>query len=463
MEQLDWASIKKIHCIGIGGIGVSGIAELLLSKGFEVTGSDLVENALTKRLIQLGAKINVGHRAQNIHQPDLVVYSSAVTKDNPEFAKAIELNIPTIVRGKLLSILMAGKTSIAISGTHGKTTTTGLTSYLLRAAKLEPTCVIGGVINGELAPVLCGRGDYFVAETDESDASFLFLSPTIAITTNIDADHLCSYNNNFEQLKKSFITFLNKIPANGLAIVCIDDPVVESILPELTCPFVTVGMHARADVRMTGFSQQGLQTHLQVVFNSGREDLSLQLNLAGQHNAQNALAVVAVAQFLEIDDAVLKNAFANFPGVGRRFKSHGKITLAQGSALLFDDYGHHPREISATLSAARGAWPTQRIVLVFQPHRYSRTQDLLHDFAKVLGQADVLLLLDIYPAGEPAIPGIDAHALCKAITEQGRVNPIFVPQMQQLPQMLRGVLKPDDIVILQGAGSIGTMANILVS
>jgi UDP-N-acetylmuramate--alanine ligase len=453
--------VKKIHCLGIGGVGVCGIAELLLAHGYKVSGSDAKKNANTERLIKEGADVFIGHDAANLSDADALVYSSAVADENPEWQLAVKKGLPILRRAEMLAALMNLEKGIAISGTHGKTTTSSLVSHVLLHAGLEPSFAIGGELKGVNQYARLGSGHYFVAEADESDASFLHLSPLMAVVTNIDADHMSTYDDDFETLKQTFVTFLAQLPHDGTAFLCIDDPHVSALCAGVEAAVVTFGFDRRADVHATEFKQEGLQSFFTV--NSARYvNLNICLNLPGQHNVQNALAAIAIADKLGIDAVSLQDALRSFHGVGRRFHIYGDIAAKNGTALLVDDYGHHPCAINATLKAARQAWPDRRLVLAFQPHRYTRTRDLLMDFAQALACADVLLLLEVYSAGEEAIANADGQALCECVSEQGKVIPIFVPNIGVLPDMLKGVLEAGDILLLQGAGSIGALAKELV-
>lgn len=461
MAILDKQSIQTIHCMGIGGIGVSGIAEILLRKGYRVSGSDTSSGPIIARLKELGAQISQGHAADNVRQADLVVYSSAIAPDNPEFQAAKAAGIPVIPRGQCLAELMRAHCGVAIAGTHGKTTTTGLISQIFRFADKDPTYLMGGKIRDQDSSVHLGKGEYFIAEADESDASFLYMSPNIVVITNIEADHLENYNGSFDRLKQSFLDFIQKLPEEGVAILGIDDPVIRELLPQISHRILTFGFSQDADVRALNFEPQGLQGHFRVERSDGLPSLSVPLNLPGRHNVLNALAAIAVASEAGLDDVPLLKALSEFPGVGRRFHAHGEIAVQGGKALLIDDYGHHPSAIAATLAVARQAWPDRRIVLVFQPHRYSRTRDLLQDFVDVLSTTDVLVLLDVYAANEQPTPDSNGQRLCEVIVEKGKITPTFVSEIEELPTVLEDVLQADDIVILQGAGSIGTMAAIL--
>ena len=452
-------AIKKIHFIGIGGIGMSGLAEILQAKGYEVTGSDIASNKMIERLENLGIKITVGHNSENVGNAQAIVYTSAVNAENAEFHKATQKNLPIVKRGELLAELMKGSDEIDVAGTHGKTTTTSIIIHLLLEANLDPTFVLGGILTNQKSSVRLGNGKYFVAESDESDASFLFLNPKFAIVTNIDEDHLSTYQGSFARLKQSFVQFLKKIPADGLAILNIDDPSVREIIPQLDCRIITYGFNPASDVSATNYSQKGTQSFFTVNGFAQVSNLLVKLNLPGQHNASNTLAVIALASELGISEKILLKALESFPGVGRRFHSNGEIAVKNGRALLLDDYGHHPNEIRVTLNAAKQAWPSQRVVLVFQPHRYSRTQDLMSAFVDVLRQADLLILVNVYSAGEAPIAGADSESLYKMINKEGKIDSILVPQLDELPNVLHNVLQSGDIVLFQGAGSIGPMAN----
>jgi UDP-N-acetylmuramate--alanine ligase len=449
--------IHHIHFVGIGGAGMGGIAEVLLTEGYEVSGSDLNENAMTDRLRSRGASIMIGHTEKNILGADVVVRSTAISEDNPELIAAKQARIPIVPRAVMLAELMRFRYGIAIAGTHGKTTTTSLVTSLLAEGKLDPTFVIGGLLNSAGTNAHLGASPYLVAEADESDASFLYLKPMISVITNIDADHMSTYDGDFSRLKKTFLNFLHHLPFYGLAVLCLDDPVIRELTPEISRPFVTYGFSEDADFRAIEFHQEGIKNYF-MVKRPNKTDLSVTLNLAGQHNVLNALASIAVATELKISDEAICAALANFSGVGRRFQICGNLDLEQGNALVIDDYGHHPREIAVTLQAARTAWPSKRLVMAFQPHRYTRTRDLFEDFARVLSEVDVLLLLDIYPAGEAPIAGADGRSLCRNIRQRGRVDPIFIERGESLTHALQGVLQNGDILLLQGAGDIGSMA-----
>ncbi|HUY83002.1 MAG TPA: UDP-N-acetylmuramate--L-alanine ligase [Steroidobacteraceae bacterium] len=450
--------IKRIHFVGIGGSGMGGIAEVLLNLGYSIQGSDARENAVTRRLARLGATVFIGHAAEHLGEADVVVVSSAVPRANPEVAAALARRVPVVPRAEMLGELMRFRFSIAVAGTHGKTTTTSLVASLLAEAGLDPTFVIGGRLKSADSNARLGAGRYLVAEADESDASFMHLQPMIAIVTNIDNDHLTTHGGDFAQLKQSFVDFLHNLPFYGLAVLCIDDAEVRAIRDSVARPCVTYGFEAGADVRAVGVRRERLQTCFEAV-RAGCAPLPIRLNLPGRHNVQNALAALAVATDLEVADAAIQRAFENFQGIDRRIQSLGEIRWGAGAALLVDDYGHHPTEIAATLEAVRQGWPERRIVLAFQPHRYTRTRDLLDDFARVLGEADVLLVTEVYAAGEAPIAGADGRAVCRAVRGRGIVEPVFVERVDDLAAALRAVLRDGDLVLTMGAGNIGAAAH----
>ncbi|HWG71207.1 MAG TPA: UDP-N-acetylmuramate--L-alanine ligase [Steroidobacteraceae bacterium] len=449
--------IHRIHLVGIGGSGMGGIAEVLLNLGYAVQGSDLKVNAVTQRLERLGADIFIGHSAEHLRQADVVVVSSAVNRSNPEVAAALARRIPVVPRAEMLGELMRFRYSIAVAGTHGKTTTTSLVASVLAEGGLDPTFVIGGRLKSADSNAKLGAGRYLVAEADESDASFMHLQPMIAIVTNIDNDHLATHEGDFSRLKQSFVDFLHNLPFYGLAVLCADDAQVQSILEAVARPFVTYGFAPEADVRAINVVRDGLQSRYQAL-REGREPLDLIVNLPGRHNVLNSLAAVAVATELDIADAVIQRALAGFQGIDRRLQPLGEIRWSGGSALIVDDYGHHPTEIAATLEAVRQGWPTRRLVLAFQPHRYSRTRDLLDDFGRCLSECDVLLVTEVYAAGEAPIAGADGRAICRAVRTRGRTEPVFVERVEDLAVSLRGVLHDGDVVLTMGAGNIGAVA-----
>ncbi len=452
--------IHRIHFVGIGGSGMSGIAEVLLNLGYAVQGSDLKAGEATRRLEKLGARVMVGHRAENVTGADVVVVSSAINTENPEVAHALAQRIPVVKRAEMLGELMRFRYSIAVAGTHGKTTTTSLVASVLAEGGEDPTFVIGGRLKSAAANARLGAGRYLVAEADESDASFLHLQPMIAIVTNVDADHLGTHGGDFGRLKASFVGFLHNLPFYGLAIICADDAEAAALIPQISRPYLTYGFAESADVRVANVVRKGGQSTFDVL-RPGRPSLAVTLNLPGRHNVLNALAAICVATELEIDDASIQRALAGFQGIDRRLQWLGDVDGPFGRVTIVDDYGHHPTEVAATLDAARQGWPDRRIVLVFQPHRYTRTRDLLDEFAQVLSTADSLLVAEVYPAGEAPIPGADGKALCRAIRSRGRVEPVLLKSLDELPQALAGVARDGDVVLMMGAGSIGAAAQEL--
>jgi UDP-N-acetylmuramate--alanine ligase len=449
------ARINNIHFIGIGGSGMSGIAEVLLNQGYTVSGSDLHSNATINRLKTLGAQIFLDHHADHVAGVDIVVSSTAIAKDNPEIKAAIAKKIPVLPRAQMLGELMRLQQGIAIAGTHGKTTTTSLVTSLLTKGELDPTFVIGGLLNSAGTHARLGGGRYFVAEADESDASFLYLQPEMAIVTNIDSDHMQTYNNDFNCLQEAFIKFLHNLPFYGLAAVCIDDLVVKQLLPKIERPVVTYGFDETADIQALDFKQIGTVSHFKVKFKNTDEVLSLVLNLPGKHNVLNSLGAIAIAKECGVSNEDICAALASFQGVGRRLQQRGELKIKQYKVLLVDDYGHHPREIGVTLQALRDAWPDRRLVLTFQPHRYSRTKALFDDFARVLAKPDVMILLDIYPAGEQPIIGVNARTLADSIQKYSAKRPIFVEHLSDLTSVLEDTLQDGDVLLMQGAGNIG--------
>jgi UDP-N-acetylmuramate--alanine ligase len=449
--------IARIHFVGIGGVGMGGIAEVLHNLGYQVSGSDIKDNALTRRLSGLGMTVHIGHDARWVEGSDVVVVTTAVDQANPEVNEAHRRRIPVVRRAEMLAELMRFRYGIAVAGTHGKTTTTSLIASLLGEGGLDPTFVIGGRLNSIGSNARLGAGDYLVAEADESDASFLHLLPMIAVVTNIDADHMSTYGGDFGRLRQTFMEFLHQLPFYGLAVMCLDDPVIAESLSQVPRPVLTYGLSQGADVRAHNIRQRQATTQFTVVNRQGVE-LEITLSLAGQHNVLNALAAIAVARELGVEDAAIQRALAGFQGIGRRFQLYGEITTAAGSVLMIDDYGHHPREIAATVQAVRAGWPQRRLVAVFQPHRYSRTRDLFEDFVKVLSEIDVLLLLEVYPAGEEPISAADGRALSRAVRARGQVDPVFVDTLADLPAVLRSLLQDGDVLLTSGAGDIGAAA-----
>ena len=452
--------INTIHFVGIGGSGMSGIAEVLLSLGYAVQGSDARASAVTQRLGSLGARITIGHAAANIGAADVVVASSAVPRGNPEVQAALERRIPVVSRAEMLGELMRFRYSIAVAGTHGKTTTTSLLASILSEGGEDPTFVIGGRLKSAASGAQLGAGRYLVAEADESDASFTHLQPLIAIVTNIDNDHLVTHGGDFGLLKQSFVDFLHNLPFYGLAVLGVDDPEVRSILGEVGRPVLSYGLDAGADVRGMNLAPAGLRTHFEVARGRGAP-LAVTLNLPGTHNVRNALATIAVATELGIEDAAIQRALEGFQGVDRRLQHIGDADTAAGRVTIIDDYGHHPTEVAATLEAVRQGYPGKRVVLAFQPHRYTRTRDLIDDFGKVLSLADVLLVTEVYAAGETAIPGADGRAICRAVRGRGQLEPLFVEKVEDLPEALRGLVKAGDVIVAMGAGSISAVAHRL--
>lgn len=453
--------IQCVHFVGIGGSGMSGIAEVMLSLGYKVQGSDLKANAQTKRLEEQGAIVFIGHAAKNIKDADAVVVSSAVDETNAEVVAARQRLMPIVPRAEMLAELMRFRYSIAVAGTHGKTTTTSLVASVLAEGGLDPTFVIGGRLKSADANARLGESDYLVAEADESDASFVHLKPMLAVVTNIDADHMATYQGDVSKLRTGFLEFLHNLPFYGLAVVCNDDPGVNAILSDIGRTVVTYGINDAADVRAENIEFSEGLTRFDVVRGGDRERLQVSLQLPGMHNVCNALAAIAVADELQIGDDAVIAALKQFEGIDRRFQHHGEIRTSAGKVMFVDDYGHHPTEIAATLAAARTGWPGRRVVLVFQPHRYTRTFDLMDDFATVLSSADVLVLLDVYAAGEAPIAGADGRAMARAIRSRGAVEPVFVESLDDVPAVLEGLLRDGDLVLTMGAGDIGAFAATL--
>ena len=453
--------VKRIHFVGIGGSGMSGIAEVFHNLGYTVTGSDLSEGGPVRRLRSLGVKVAIGHSAENVSHADAVVVSSAVKADNPEVARAREARIPVVPRAMMLAELMRFKQGIAIAGTHGKTTTTSLVSAVLGEAGLDPTCVIGGRLNSIGTNARLGKGEFLVAEADESDASFLYLQPVISVVTNIDADHMETYGQDFERLKQTFVEFLGHLPFYGLAVLCKDDAHVRAIMPQVTRPVLTYGIASEdADLRATDIRWDQARMRFTAVSRDPHfKPLDVLLNLPGEHYVLNALAVIAVSREVGAPEAAIQKGLAEFSGVGRRFQRYGDIAIAAGGAFtLVDDYGHHPAEMAATLAAARGAFPGRRLVLAFQPHRFTRTRDLFEDFVRVLSTADELVLADVYPAGEAPIVAADGRTLARAVRMAGKVEPLFVEKTADMRAAVLDRVRDGDVVLTMGAGSIGHLA-----
>ncbi len=449
--------IKNIHFVGVGGSGMSGIAEVLANLGFGVSGSDLADNATTRRLAGLGIRVVAGHAAENVGDADAVVVSTAVRDDNPEVQAARARKIPLVPRAQMLAELMRLKRGIAVAGTHGKTTTTSLVASILAEGGMDPTFVIGGRLNAAGANARLGSGDFLVAEADESDASFLYLSPVISIVTNIDADHMETYGHDFGRLKQTFVDFLQRLPFYGVAVLCADDPHVREIMPQVSKQIVSYGLDETANVRAENVTAaDGCMRFDCVRVNGSVTRFPVTLNLPGMHNVLNALAAIAVASEVGVPDAAIAKALAEFKGVGRRFQRYGEVALpAGGTCTLIDDYGHHPAEMRATLAAARGAFPGRRLLLAFQPHRYTRTRDCFEDFVGVLGSVDALILAEVYAAGETPIVAADGRTLARALRVAGRVDPVFVENIADMPRTILDVARTGDVVITMGAGSIG--------
>jgi len=453
--------INRVHFVGIGGSGMSGIAEVMLSLGYQVQGSDIKRNPQVVRLENQGAKIFIGHDAGNVHKADAVVVSSAVDDSNPEVAAAREALMPVVPRAEMLAELMRFRYSIAVAGTHGKTTTTSLVASVMAEGGLDPTFVIGGRLKSADSNARLGQGEYLVAEADESDASFVHLKPMLAVVTNIDADHMSTYDGDIDKLRQGFIEFLHNLPFYGLAVLCADDPGINAVLGQVGRSIVTYGIAEDADVRAENIEYSEGTTTFQVMRQGRDEPLDIRLRLPGLHNVQNALAAIAVAGELQISDQAVVDALETFEGIDRRFQNHGTIATDAGDVLLVDDYGHHPTELAATVAAARAGWPERRIVLVFQPHRYTRTRDLLDDFASVLSTVDVLVVLEVYAAGEDPIAGADGRAIARAVRGRGGVEPVFVEALDELAQVLKDLLVAGDLLLTMGAGDIGAYSSTL--
>jgi UDP-N-acetylmuramate--alanine ligase len=461
MQLHAMGRVKHIHFIGIGGAGMGGIAEVLKNIGYEISGSDIKESAITQRLESLGIKISIGHSTKNIKKTDVVVITSAIDETNEEICEARKNRIPVVGRAEMLAELMRFSPGIAIAGTHGKTTTTSLVASVLAEGGLDPTYIIGGLLNSSGSHARLGSGKYIVAEADESDASFLHLYPVIAVITNIDADHLDAYSGDFVNLRNNFIEFLHQIPFYGLAVLCVDDEGVRKIMPEVTKPVVTYGVDFEADYNAEFLRQEKTKTWFNVSRKDKKNWLEVELNLPGKHNLLNALASIAVAHELGIKDKDIINALSHFQGISRRCHVYGIIKIINTNVMLIDDYAHHPTEIKATLSAIRMGWPNQRLVVVYQPHRYTRMRDLFEDFSQVLSQVEILLILDVYAAGEELIAGADSRTLCRAIRLRGQVEPVFVEDKDKVLELLTSIVKENDLILTLGAGDIGSISKKL--
>jgi UDP-N-acetylmuramate--alanine ligase len=458
--------VKHVHFVGIGGSGMSGIAEVLLNLGYQVSGSDLSASATTRRLRKLGAVVHVGHARSHVASADAVVTSTAIMADNPEVLAARESNVPVVPRAIMLAELLRLRQGIAIAGTHGKTTTTSLIASIFAEAGMDPTFVIGGRLEAAGSHAKLGRGEFIVVEADESDASFLYLQPVLAVVTNIDVDHMETYGHDFNKLKQAFVEFIEHLPFYGMAVLCVDDASVREIMAAITKPITTYGLSDNAQVRASDIRHSEGRMHFTALIgtNGKTRKLKCMLNLPGLHNVQNALAAIAVCNEVGLPDAAIIGALAGFRGVDRRFQRYGEIKLTgngnagAGSFTLVDDYGHHPVEMAATIAAARGAFPGRRLVLAFQPHRYTRTRDLFEDFVKVLSTVDVLLLTEVYPAGEAALIAADSKSLARALRVLGKVEPIYIETVDELPSAIHGVVQDNDVILVMGAGSVGRVA-----
>ena len=452
--------IRNIYFVGIGGAGMSGIAEVLLNQGYKISGSDIAQSKTITRLQKLGMNIYIGHKAKQIKDADVVVVSSAIDQNNPEIKAAMRQRIPIIRRAEMLAELMRYRHAIVIAGTHGKTTTTSMVASVLAQGKLDPTFVIGGLLNSAGSNAKLGASHYMVAEADESDASFLHLQPMVAVVTNIDDDHMLTYDSDFEKLKQTFLEFLHNLPFYGLAVLCIDDPVVKEIMPKISRPIITYGLSASADFRAHKISHHNQHSSF-TVSRPDKDDLTLTLNMPGIHNILNATAAIAIATDEGLKDKDIVQGLENFQGVGRRFEIHGELKFSRGSVMLVDDYGHHPTEVAANIKAVRAGWPGKRLVMIYQPHRYSRTHDLYEDFVDVLSGVDVLLLLKVYPAGEKAIRGADSKSLCGSIRQKGQLDPVYVRDPKNLPRLLEELMEDGDLLMTQGAGNVGMISSSL--
>ncbi|ABR75279.1 UDP-N-acetylmuramate--L-alanine ligase [Actinobacillus succinogenes] len=453
--------VHQIHFVGIGGAGMGGIAEVLLNEGYDITGSDIAENAVTGRLSSLGGKIFIGHAATNVENASVVVVSSAIKPDNVEVVAAHEKRIPVIQRAQMLAELMRFRHGIAIAGTHGKTTTTAMISMIYTQAGLDPTFVNGGLVKSAGTNAYLGASRYLIAEADESDASFLHLQPMVSVVTNIEPDHMDTYHGDFDEMKRTYVNFLHNLPFYGLAVMCADDAVLMELVPQVGRQVITYGFSEKADYRIENYEQTGFQGHYDVITPAG-ERIHILLNVPGKHNALNATAALVVAKEEGIGNDAILAALADFQGAGRRFDQLGEFIRPNGKVMLVDDYGHHPTEVGVTIQAARSGWENRRVVMVFQPHRYSRTRDLFDDFVRVLSQVDVLILLDVYPAGEQPIAGADSRSLARSIRNLGKVDPIFVADHGQLPEVVDQIIQDGDLILAQGAGNVSRLSRNLV-
>lgn len=457
----EMGRVRRIHFVGIGGAGMCGIAEVLLNQGYQITGSDLQATSVTARLSELGVQVRLGHEVSHVRDCDVVVISSAVSMDNPEVVAAHEMRIPVVARAEMLGELMRYRHGIAIAGTHGKTTTTSLITAIFQAADLDPTFVVGGLLNSAGTNAKLGASRYIIAEADESDASFLYLQPMSAVITNIDRDHMGTYDNNFDNLKRTFVEFVHRLPFYGSIVVCTDDEHVRDVLPLLSRPMLTYGFADDADFRAEELKTVGQTWQFVVKRPHGLPDLEISLAIPGRHNVLNALAAIAVATDEGIDDEAITEGLRQFSGVGRRFEIVENVLIGSGSVTLVDDYGHHPTEVASVIETVRKVWPERRLVMVYQPHRYTRTRDLYDDFVKVLSGVDVLVLLEVYSAGEEPLPGADGKALCQGIRQRGRVNPTFSENPDEALDLLPGLLKDGDVLLVQGAGNVSRISQRL--
>jgi UDP-N-acetylmuramate--alanine ligase len=455
--------IQRIHFVGIGGAGMCGIAEVLLNTGYQISGSDMRASKVTQRLEQLGATVFIGHQQSNIGGVDVVVCSTAVNENNPEIVGAKAFRIPIVPRAEMLAELMRYRHGIAVAGTHGKTTTTSLIASIFAEAKLDPTFVIGGLLNSAGTNARLGESRILVAEADESDASFLHLQPMVSVVTNIEADHMSTYGGDFGKLKQTFIDFLHNLPFYGMAVMCIDDDVVRELLPAVGRSILTYGFSADADFSISNIEKHSLSTSFTVTRPGDAESLDVTINMPGDHNVLNATAAIAVATDEGVDDLSIQRGLEKFEGVGRRFELHGEYPVGDGTVLLVDDYGHHPTEVAATISAARQAWPDRRLLMIYQPHRYSRTKDLFEDFVRVLSTVDSLLLLEVYSAGEDPVTGADGRSLSGSIRNRGQVDPVFVENIESVADVLKDIVQPGDVVLTQGAGNVGSIVGTIAA